>query len=215
MLLAFGVLAALVERQHSGKGQVVDAAMVDGAAVLMTMMHGMRHSGVWRDERGTNLLDTGAHFYDSYECADGKYISVGSIEPQFYAELLKYSGLEGVDLPRQMDRSKWPEMKERLRAVFRSKTRAEWCEIMEGTDVCFAPILNMGEAYQHPHNLERATFVEAFGYRQPAPAPRFDRTPTGLQRPPSHPGQHTDEALADWGFERDEIRRLRHAKALA
>jgi alpha-methylacyl-CoA racemase len=215
MLLAFGVVCALVERQRSGKGQVVDAAMVDGAAVLMTMMHAFRHTGMFTDERGTNLLDTGAHFYETYETRDGKHVAIGSIEPQFYAELLKRTGLEGQDLPRQMDRARWPEMKQRLAAIFATRTRDEWCEIMEGSDVCFAPVLSMGEAYQHPHNVARRTFVEVAGKLQPAPAPRFDRTPPEITRPPCHPGQHTDEALRDWGFSADDVRTLREAKAVA
>jgi alpha-methylacyl-CoA racemase len=215
MLLAFGVLAALVERQASGQGQIVDAAMVDGAATLMTMLHGMRHSGFWSDERGTNLLDSGAHFYEVYETSDGGYVSLGSIEPQFYAELLRLSGLEGEELPRQMDRAEWPAMKERLRKVFKQKTRDEWCALMEGTDVCFAPVLNMGEAYEHPHNVERGTFVDVAGVRQPGPAPRFSRTPAEIKGPPAHPGQHTDEALADWGLDAEAIAKLRRSKGIA
>jgi len=215
MLLAFGIVTALFERSRSGRGQVVDAAMVDGAALLMTMMHGFRHAGFWKDERGTNLLDTGSHFYDTYETADGKYISIGSIEPQFYQELLRLTGLEGEDLPRQMDRSAWGPLAKRLTEIFKSKTRDEWCEIMEGTDVCFAPVLSMGEAYQHPHNLARGTFVEVAGKLQPGPAPRFSRTPAEISRPPSHAGQHTDEALAEWGFSAKEIARLRDQKAIA
>ena len=216
MFLAFGVVCALLEARKSGKGQVVDAAMVDGAAVLMTMFHGMRHTGMWRDERGANLLDTGAHFYDVYECADGRYISVGSIEPQFYAELLRLSGLgEQKELPAQMDMSQWPQMKERVGAIFRTKTRDEWCAAMEHTDVCFAPVLDMGEAPKHPHNVARSTFVEVAGVTQPAPAPRFSRTPSAVQRPPSHAGQHTDEALTDWGFDKDELTKLRDAGAIA
>jgi alpha-methylacyl-CoA racemase len=215
MLLAFGVVCALVERQRSGQGQVVDAAMVDGAAVLTTMMHAFRHTGMFTDERGTNLLDTGAHFYETYETRDGKYVAIGSIEPQFYAELLKRTGLEGESLPRQMDRAQWPAMKQRLEAIFRSRTRDEWCEIMEGSDVCFAPVLTMGEAYRHPHNVARRTFVEVAGRLQPAPAPRFDRTPPEIARPPAHPGQHTDEALRAWGFSADDLRTLRDAKAIS
>jgi alpha-methylacyl-CoA racemase len=215
MLLAFGMACALVERQRSGKGQVVDAAMVDGAAALMSMMHGMLAMGLWRDERGVNLLDTGAHFYDVFETSDGEYVSIGSIEPQFYAELLEKTGLAGEDLPRQMDRAKWDENKERLRAVFKTKTRAEWCEIMEGSDVCFAPVLSMTEAYSHPHNVARSTFIEVGGVTQPGPAPRFGRTAPEVVRPPAHPGQHTDEALADWGLGADEVQRLRDAKAIA
>jgi alpha-methylacyl-CoA racemase len=215
MLLAFGVACALAERARSGKGQVVDAAMVDGASVLMTMMHTFRHTGMWSDDHGTNLLDTGAHFYETYETKDGKYISLGSIEPQFYAELIKRAGLEGESLPRQMDRTQWGAMKERFTALFKTRTRAEWCELMEGTDVCFAPVLTMGEAYTHPHMVHRSTFVEVAGKMQPAPAPRFSRTVPQIQRPPAHPGQHTDEALRDWGFSDGDVRKLRDAKAIA
>jgi alpha-methylacyl-CoA racemase len=215
MLLAFGVVCALVERQRSGKGQVVDAAMVDGAAVLMTMMHTFRHAGMFSDERGTNLLDTGAHFYETYETKDGKHVSVGSIEPQFYKELIERSGLAGEELPRQMDRAQWPAMKERMAAIFKTKTRDEWCRIMEGSDVCFAPVLSMGEAYEHPHNVARRTFVEIAGKLQPAPAPRFSRTAPDVPAPPPHPGQHTEAALRDWGFSPDELRTLRDSKAIA
>jgi alpha-methylacyl-CoA racemase len=215
MLLAFGMACALVERQRSGKGQVVDAAMVDGAASLMTIFHGMRQAGYWSDERGTNLLDTGAHFYDVYETRDGKYVSVGSIEPQFYRELVRLTDLEGEDLPRQSDRDAWPDFKERIAAIFKSKTRDEWCEIMEGTDVCFGPVLSMAEAPEHPHNKARNTFVNVAGAVQPGPAPRFSRTSAEIQRPPCYPGQHTDEALSDWGLSGDELKHLREAKAIA
>jgi alpha-methylacyl-CoA racemase len=175
----------------------------------------MRQMGFWTDERGANLLDTGAHFYEVYETKDGKWVSVGSIEPQFYAELLKLSGLDGDGLPRQMDRARWPEMKTRLAEVFRAKTRAEWCEIMEGSDVCFAPVLDMQEATEHPHIRHRKTFTTVAGTVQPAPAPRFSRTPGEIARPPAHAGQHTDETLRDWGFGPDEIRKLREQKAIA
>jgi len=215
MLLAFGVVSALVERASSGRGQVVDAAMVDGAALLMTMMHGFLASGMWHGERGTNLLDTGAHFYDTYETRDGQYVSIGSIEPQFYAELIKLAGLEGEELPPQMDRSQWPAMKQRMTALFKTKTRAEWDAIMEGSEVCYAPVLSIPEAYAHPHNVERGTFVEVGGQRQPAPAPRFSRTPPEVRSPAPHPGQHTDEALAAWGFSGEEIAKLRSARAIA
>jgi len=215
MLLAFGIATALVERSRSGRGQVVDAAMVDGAALLMSMMWGMRAMGVWNDGRGTNLLDTGAHFYEVYETKDGKFVSIGSIEPQFYALLVRHAGLEGEDLPRQMDRHAWAGMKQRLARIFKTRTRAEWCEIMEGSDVCFAPVLGMAEAPEHPHIKARGTFVERFGVVQPGPAPRFDRTPAELSLPPAFPGQHTDAVLADLGFDGNDIARLREAKAIA
>jgi len=214
MLLAFGIVCALVERQRSGRGQVVDAAMVDGSAVLMAIFHGAMLSGWWR-ERGTNLLDTGAPFYDAYETKDGRYVSIGSIEPQFYAELIQRVGLAAEALPGQMDRSQWPAMKQRFCALFKTKTRDEWTQILEGTDVCFAPVLSMREARDHPHNRARGTFVEVEGSPQPGPAPRFSRTAARIERPPPHPGQHTDEALADWGLGAGEILRLREAKAIA
>jgi alpha-methylacyl-CoA racemase len=216
MFLAFGVVCALLEAQRSGQGQVVDAAMVDGAAILMSMFHGFTAMGMWTDERGTNLLDTGAHFYEVYETSDGKYVSIGSIEPQFYAELLRLTGLDGdAEFGGQHNRANWPKLKERLGEVFKTKTRDEWTEIMEGTDVCFAPVLSLKEAPKHPHIAARGTFTEVAGITQPAPAPRFSRTPGEIERPPSHAGQHTDEALADWGFATDEIAKLRETGAVA
>ncbi len=215
MMLAFGVCAALLEVRTSGKGQVIDAAMVDGAASLMTMTWSFRAMGMWSDERGTNMLDTGAHFYDTYETADGKYVSIGSIEPQFYRELLRLTGLEGEELPHQQDKAQWPALKERLAAIFREKTRDEWCALMEGTDVCFAPVLAMAEAPLHPHIAERGTFTEVAGVTQPAPVPRFSRTPGAIERPPAHAGQHTDEVLADWGLDTDRVARLRASGAIA
>ncbi|MBV6508938.1 MAG: Succinyl-CoA--L-malate CoA-transferase beta subunit [Acidimicrobiales bacterium] len=216
MLLAFGLVCGLLEAQKSGRGQVVDAAMVDGTAILTTMMHAFLAMGFWEDERGVNILDTGSHFYDVFETADGRYVSIGSIEPQFYAELLEHTGLAGEDLPWQHDRSQWPAMKERLAEIFRGKTRDEWCEIMEGTDVCFAPVLSMTEAPEHPHNRHRETFIERWGVVQPSPAPRFSRTTPAIQRPPAHPGQQTDEILADWlGSEEAEIAKLRETGAVA
>jgi alpha-methylacyl-CoA racemase len=215
MLLAFGVVCGVLEAQRSGRGQVVDAAMVDGASVLMTMTHALRAMGIWDDERGTNMLDTGAHFYNVYETADGKYVSIGSIEPQFYAELLRLTGLEGEELPWQHDRAQWPALKERLGAVFKSKTRDEWSELMEGTDVCFAPVLPIPEAIEHPHNVARRTFVEVGGIRQPGPAPRFSRTAPEISSPPPHAGQHTDEILGAAGFDADRISKLREAGAIA
>ena len=214
MLMAFGVACALVETGKSGEGQVVDTAMVDGAAVLMQMMYGMRAMGIWKDERGTNLLDSGAHFYEVYETKDGKHISIGSIEPQFYAELLEKTGLAGEDLPSQNDASAWPKLQERFAAIFKSKTRDEWCEIMEGSDVCFAPILSMGEAPEHPHNVHRRTFFEHGGVVQAAPAPRFSRTAPEVVRPAPHLGQDSDAVLADCGFTREETEKLRSSGAI-
>jgi alpha-methylacyl-CoA racemase len=212
--LALGVVAALLEAQKSGKGQVIDVAMIDGASSLMAAIYGLRAAGRWTDNRGDNILDTGAHYYDVYETSDGKYVSVGSIEPKFYAELLQLSGLEHEELPRQNDKNAWPTLKERVAAVFRAKTRDEWCRIMEGSDVCFAPVLSMQEAPQHPHNRQRGTFVEVDGVVQPAPAPRFSRTPSAIQRPPAQPGEHTEEALKDWGFSATEVEQLRGCGAI-
>ena len=207
MFLALGVVCALLEAQRSGKGQVVDAAMVDGTATLMSMFWAFSQMGMHdASRRGVNMLDTGAHFYDTYECADGEYVSIGSIEPQFYAELLRLTGLQ--DDPRfadQMNTDKWPELKAALAEVFRTKTRAEWCELMEYTDVCFAPVLRMDEAFEHPHNVARGTFVEHAGLRQPAPAPRFSRTSPSLGRPPARVGEHTVEVLKEWGIPTDRV----------
>jgi alpha-methylacyl-CoA racemase len=214
MLLAFGVLAALLERDRSGKGQVVDAAMVDGASLLFTMIRGLRAMGLWQPERGTNLLDSGAHFYDTYETVDGKYVSVGAIEPQFYEELVRRTGFDDSGFDR-MDRAAWPVLRERLAALFRTKTRDEWCALLEGTDACFAPVLSMDEAPEHPHNRHRGGFVEVAGVVHPAPAPRFSRTPPSTPRPPAHPGQHTDEALVAWGFDPTEVAKLREVGAVA
>ena len=216
LYLAFGIVCGLLEASKSGRGQVVDSAMVDGAASLMTMFYGLRAMGIWTDQRGENLLDGGAHFYDVYPTADDQYISVGSIEPKFYGELLRLTGLEGKSLPGQLDRTRWPEMREVLRAVFRTKTRDEWCAIMEGTDVCFAPVLSMEEAPNHPHNKVRGTFVEVAGVIQPGPAPRFSRTQAEIQGPPAQqPGQDTDAVLSDWGFTAEEIANLRTARIVA
>lgn len=202
MFLAYGVVCALLEAQKSGKGQVVDTAMVDGAAVLMTMFWAFKSIGMHDENNpGTNLLDTGAHFYDAYRCKDDKFISIGSIEPQFYAELLRLTGLDAdPEFASHMDRTKWSSLKLKVTAVFATKTQAEWCAIMEATDVCFAPVLTMSEAAQHPHNKERNTFIESHGVMQPAPAPRFSRTKTSLNQPPAHPGQHTSEVLTAWGI---------------
>jgi alpha-methylacyl-CoA racemase len=216
MFLAFGVVCALLEAQRSGAGQVVDAAMVDGVAMLMAQFWSGIPTGQFDENNpGTNLLDTGAHFYEVYRCADGKHISIGSVEPQFYAELLRLTGLsQEPDFARQMDPGLWQPLKTRMQETFRTKTRDEWCEIMEGTDVCFAPVLTMTEAAVHPHNISRGTFTEVGGLRQPAPAPRFSRTSPAIQRPPALPGQHSAEVLADWGIALERIEQLIALKAV-
>jgi len=215
MLLAFGMVCGLLEAQRSGKGQVFDAAMMDGAALLFGSLFGMHAAGHWADQRGVNLLDSGAPFYDVYETSDGKFVAVGAIEPQFYALLLEKTGLAGEKLPHQMDRQAWPALKQRLAAVFRTKTRDEWCGIMEGTDVCFAPVLSIGEAPAHPHARARGAYVDVGGVAQPAPAPRFDRTPAA--RPSTAPtrGGHTEDVLAECGFDAGQIKALFEAEVVA
>lgn len=201
LYLAMGVCAALFEAQRSGKGQVIDAAITDGAASLMSVIYGLRASSIWSDERDSNLLDGGAHFYDVYKTSDGKFVSIGSIEPQFYALLLEKTGLK--DDPKfsfHMNKADWPELSEKLAAVIATKTRDEWTALMEGTDVCFAPVLSMAEAPTHPHNLARQTFVEVGGLNQPAPAPRFSRTPSAIQGPPGGNGQDSGQILESWGI---------------
>ena len=208
MLLAYGVVCALLEAQRSGAGQVVDAAMVDGSAILMSMFWGFKNIGLHDENaRGTNMLDSGAHFYDVYKCSDGKYVSIGSIEPQFYTQLLQLTGLASdAEFANQQDRSMWPKLKQRLTEVFATKTQAEWCKIMEGTDVCFAPVLTMSEAAKHPHNVARKTFIEIAGTTQPAPAPRFSRTVASLPTAPVGAGANTREVLQSWGIQNvDEL----------
>lgn len=200
MLLAFGVLCALHEARSSGVGQVVDAAMTEGSALLASMMWGYKSAGLWKNERGTNVLDGGAHFYNTYACKDGKYIALGSVEPQFYSLLRQKTGLdEDLNFDSQMDATKWPELKARLADVFRTKTRAEWCAVMEGSDVCFAPVLDWDEAPEHPHNRERSSFVDIDGVVQPAPAPRFSRTPTSLPHSARVAGDGGEALLRSWG----------------
>ena len=208
MLLAFGMVCGMLEAQKSGKGQVVDSAMVDGAATLMSMFFTMRAAGIWKDERASNMLDGGAHFYDTYETSDGGYISLGSIEPQFYALLVEKAGLDAEDFSAQMDQSRWPEFKAKLTAVFKSKTRDEWCDIMEGSDVCFAPVLGLGEVADHPHNKARGTFVEMDGVVQPAPSPRFNRTKPALTHSSRIPGQDGREVLLGAGLSDSEVDEL-------
>jgi alpha-methylacyl-CoA racemase len=215
MLLAFGVVCGVLEARSSGQGQVVDAAMVDGAALLMSMIWGLRHLGAFDEHhRGQNVLDTGAPFYDSYECADGEFIALGSLEPQFYAELLAKTGLADEDLPAQMDREGWDRLRARFTELFKTKSRDEWRALLEDSDACFAPVLTMSEAATHPHIQARGTIVEYEGVLQPAPAPRFSRTPGELRSPPARPGEHTDAALADWGFSPDDVATLRAAGAI-
>jgi alpha-methylacyl-CoA racemase len=214
MLLALGVVAALLETGRSGAGQVVDAAMVDGAALLTTQFHELLAAGLWREERGANLLDGGAPFYGVYQTADGRHLAVGALEPQFYAELLRRLGLDAGDLPDQLDREGWPLLRERLAALFRTRTREEWCELLAGTDACVAPVLGFGEAPAHPHNRARGTFVDVGGVVQPAPAPRFSRTPCDPPSPAARPGEHTDQALTDWGIPPDQVTRLRATGAI-
>ena len=215
MLLAVGVLAALLEAQKSGRGQVVDAAMTDGVATLMTALYGLHAAGYWTDEREDNILDGGAHFYDCYETADGGYISIASIESKFYAELLERTGFEDPDHAAHKDRTQWREMSEKITALFKTKTRDEWCEVLEGTDICFAPVLNLSEAPNHPHNVARKTFIDENGVMQPAPAPRFSRTPSKIQKAPSPHGGDTEAVLSDWGFSGDELAKLKDGRVVA
>jgi alpha-methylacyl-CoA racemase len=214
LYLAFGLLAGIIHARATGQGQVIDCAMSDGAASLMAMFYGFKGAGMWKEERRSNLLDGGAHFYDTYQCADGRWISIGSIEPQFYALLLEKTGISDPAFTAQMDRAQWPELHERLASVIAQKTQAQWREVMEGSDVCFAPVLDLDEAPRHPHNVARGTFVEVEGVVQPAPAPRFSATPGVVVGPPPAIGEHTAEALGDWGFSSREIEILLSAGAI-
>ncbi len=215
LYLAMGICAALFQAQQSGKGQVIDCAMTDGATSLMSMFFGMHAMGVWNLNRADNLLDGGAHFYDVYETKDGKFVSIGSIEPQFYALLLEKTGLASdPDFAKQNDRKNWSGMKDKLAAVIKQKTRDEWDGIMAATDICYAPVLDLAEAASHPHNAARETIVEAYGVVQPNVAPRFSGTPSEIQGPPPAIGEHSASALADWGFSGDEISALAAAEAI-
>jgi crotonobetainyl-CoA:carnitine CoA-transferase CaiB-like acyl-CoA transferase len=236
MLLAIGVLAALLERQGSGRGQVIDAAMVDGSALLTAMFHGLRAGGTWRDERGTNLIDGGAPFYDTYQTADGGYLAVGALEPAFYGELVAGLGLADTDrdpadagrgpadagrgpadtdLPDRNDRANWPALRERLTTVIAQRTTAEWAEVFAGSDACVAPVLSLSEAPDHPHNKARGTFTEVAGLTQPAPAPRFSRTPADPPQPPPAPGADTDAVLTSLGYDQPRIADLRSRRVTA
>ena len=214
MFLAFGVVCGILEAQKSGKGQVVDTAMIDGAAYLTSPFYGMLASGFWKEEREQNILDGGAHFYGVYETKDGKHVSIGSIEAKFYDELLEKTGLKGQNLPAQRDRGNWPMMRDKLTALFKTKTRDEWCRIMEGSDICFAPVLTFTEAMRHPHNVARGAHVEVSGVQQPAPAPRFSRTKPEVQSPPPKRGADTVPALKAWGFDDGRIAALQQARVI-
>lgn len=215
MLLVSGILAALLETSNSGKGQVIDAAMVDGAAQLMWMFHGFQAMGMWdAEKRQSNMLDGGAHYYNTYECSDGEYISIGSIEPQFYALLLELAELPLEDFGNQHDQSQWPALEEKLEKIFKQKSQAQWCELMEGTDVCFAPVLTFMDAPNHPANVARNTYIEVDGLTQPAPAPRFSRTPSEVAHGSHVAGQDTDNILQAMGFAEQEISSLRDSGAI-
>ena len=215
MLLALGLVSALWESKNSGKGQVVDAAMVDGSSLLMTMIYNMRGIGMWKDSLGSNFLDGGAHFYDTYECKDSKFISIASIEPKFYQLLREITPLEEPIFDDQLDRESWPKKKQALKAIFLKKTQQEWCSLMEGTDICFAPVLDMAEAPKHPHNKARNTFIELEGIVQPAPAPRFSRTNPEASPPPAFVGEHTDEVLRSIGMQDSDIQDLKSSGEIA
>lgn len=201
LYLAFGLLAGVIEAKSSGKGQVIDCAMIDGAASLMTMFYGMKAAGLWNTKRDDNLLDGGAHFYDTYECADGQWLAVGAIEPQFHALLVKGLGLAADAFPAQMSRAEWPAYTKRVAEIVKTKTRDDWMKVFEGTDACVAPVLSMDEAPKHAHNAERKTFVEAFGTIQPGPAPRFSRTTGAINGAPAMPGKQSEDVLKGWGIE--------------
>jgi alpha-methylacyl-CoA racemase len=214
LMLAFGMLCALMEGERSGKGQVVDASMVEGASLLMSGVHALRAMGLWRDERGTNMGDTGSHYYEVYETADGQFMAVGPAESAFYKLLVERAGLDPYRFAEQMNPQKWPQLKAELAIVFRTRTRDEWCAIFDGVDACVTPVLSPAEAPNHPHNKARESFVEIGGVVQPAPAPKFSRTPAQVRRPPPQPGELGDEALCEWGLSKEKIARVRAAGAI-
>lgn len=214
MYLLTGILAALVERATSGQGQIIDAAMTDGTASLLSPFFGLMAMNMWTTDRFSNRLDGGAFYYGSYECSDGKYISIGSLEPQFYALLLEKAEITDPEFQEQLDEAAWPAKREKLNQLFKTRTRQQWCDIMEGTDVCFAPVLNLKEAPAHPHNIDRKTFVELDGVVQPAPAPRFSRTQGEIQGPAAMAGEHTREVLSAWNFTDQEIGELQASGAI-
>ncbi|HMB60723.1 MAG TPA: CaiB/BaiF CoA-transferase family protein, partial [Xanthomonadales bacterium] len=215
LLLAFGMVCALLESRSSGQGQVVDTSMVEGSALMASAVYGLRPAGWWSDQRGSNLLDGGAPFYEVYETLDGGYMAVGAIEPQFYSALLKGLGLDESDLPHQMKKQCWPELKEKFTRVFKTRTRDEWAAVFDGTDACASPVLSLEEAARHPHNTARASFTRPHDVLQAAPAPRFSRTAPEMSLPPPGPGQHSDAILAEFGFDDSEIAALRGSKAVS
>lgn len=215
MFLAFGIACGLLEAKNSGQGQVIDCAMVEGSAVLMGMFYAMHQAGMWKDERGSNMLDGAAHYYNTYETADGKWVAVGAMEPQFYATLIRDTGADPELFKNQHDARAWPALKAELARIFKTKTRDEWCALLEGGDACFAPVLSLAEAPKHPHNVARKTFVEVDGMLQPAPAPRFSRTPPEMRHGPRPPGADSDDILAAWGFTGQEIAALRATGAVS
>ena len=214
MYLLTGILAALVERATSGQGQIIDAAMTDGTASLLSPFFGLMAMNMWTTDRFSNRLDGGAFYYGSYECSDGKYISIGSLEPQFYALLLEKAEITDPEFQEQLDEAAWPAKREKLNQLFKTRTRQQWCDIMEGTDVCFAPVLDLNEAPTHPHNIDRKTFVELEDVVQPAPAPRFSRTQGEIQGPAAMAGEHTREVLSAWNFTDQEIGELQASGAI-
>lgn len=215
MFLAFGIVCALLEARTSGRGQVIDAAMIDGVAAMSGLVHQMRGIGYWRDEPGRNFFRNSSPFYEVFECADGKYVTLGAIEPQFYAELLRRLGLDDVDAGRQYDVAAWPALKARVAGLIKTRSRDAWCEVLEGSDACFAPVLDLDEAPRHPHNAERGMFVQVDGKTQPAPAPRLSRTPGRTPAPGARIGEHTDALLAEVGYDVQAIQRLRADGACA
>ncbi len=208
MMLAFGILCALYERERFGRGQIIDAAITDGSALLMALIYALKGGGQWQNARGVNIADGGAHFYDVYACADGKWLAVGPIEPHFYREFLDRLGIDDADFTAQFDAERWPRLKEKLAALLVTRSRDEWCALFADSDACVAPVLDLDEAPRHPHNVARGTYTEVAGVVQPAPAPRFSRTPGAIQSPPPLPGEHTRAALADWGIAPERIERL-------
>ena len=214
LYLAFGLLAGILHARQTGKGQVVDAAMLDGTLSLLSIFFGNIAAGDWLNQRHVNIIDGGSHFYNVYQCADDKWISLAAIEPQFYALLLEKAGIDDPEFKQQLDKSRWPQLRDKLAGIIKRKTCDEWCSILENTDACFAPVLDFAEATQHPHNQARGMFTELDGVVQPAPAPQFSATPGAVQSAPASAGQHNDEALADWGFSQDEIEKLKESGAV-